>query len=136
MEHRPLEEHLSADAGAGSIVNIGSIQAMVGPDFWLYEEVDWGCPPDYFFHKGGMLNFTRYVAARYGPSGVRCNTISPGGYFNEQDEGFLWRYESRTFLGHMAGDEALKGAVVFLASDASAYVTGANLVVDAGYTAK
>ena len=125
-----------AQSGSGSIVNIGSIQGMVGADFWLYEEVPWGAAPDYFFHKGGMLNFTRYVAAYYGPRGVRCNVISPGGFFNDHDHGFLWRYNSRTFLGHMAGDTALKGAVVFLASDASGYVTGANLVVDGGYTAK
>jgi NAD(P)-dependent dehydrogenase (short-subunit alcohol dehydrogenase family) len=125
-----------AEAGRGSIVMIGSIQGMVGPDFWLYEEVKWGAPPDYFFHKGGLLNFARYVAAYYGPKGVRCNVISPGGFYNKHAEGFLWRYNSRTFLGRMAGEDALKGAVVFLAGDASGYVTAANLAVDGGYTAK
>ena len=126
-----------AEAGRGSIVNIGSIQGMIGPDDWLYEEVSWsGFIPDYFFHKGGMLNLTRYMAAVLGPKGVRVNTLSPGGFFNNQDEGFLSRYERRTFLDRMADGTDLKGAVVFLVSDASAYVTGANLVVDGGYTAK
>lgn len=125
-----------AQAGAGSIVNVGSIQGMVGPDFSLYEGLGWGCPPDYYFHKGGMVQLTRYVASRLGPAGVRCNTISPGGFFNNQDERFLDRYNQRTFLGRMADETDLQGAVVFLASDASAYITGANLPVDGGYTAK
>jgi NAD(P)-dependent dehydrogenase (short-subunit alcohol dehydrogenase family) len=126
-----------AEAGQGSIVNIGSIQGMIGPDDWLYEDVPWtGFVPDYFFHKAGMINFSRYMAAHLGPKGVRVNTLSPGGFFNNQGEGFVWRYERRTFLGRMANEADLKGAVVFLASDASAYVTGANLVVDGGYTAK
>lgn len=126
-----------AEAGRGSIINVSSIQGMIGPDEWLYEEVPWdGFVPDYFFHKGGMINFTRYVAAFLGAKGVRVNTVSPGGFFNDQDQGFVWRYERRTFLGRMANETDLKGAVVFLASDASAYVTGANLVIDGGYTAK
>ena len=126
-----------AEAKWGSIINISSIQGIIGPDEWLYEEVPWdGFIPDYFFHKGGMINFTRYMAAFLGPKGVRVNTISPGGFFSHQDQGFVWRYERRTFLGRMANDTDLKGAVVFLASDASVYVTGANLVVDGGYTAK
>jgi NAD(P)-dependent dehydrogenase (short-subunit alcohol dehydrogenase family) len=132
---RYFGEHM-ASRGQGSIVNIGSIQGMVGPDFTLYEGLGWGTPPDYFFHKAGMVNFTRYVASRLGPRGVRCNCISPGGFYNGQDPRFLERYNARTFLGRMAGESDLKGAVVFLASDASAYVTGANLAVDGGYTAK
>ena len=126
-----------AKAGRGSIVNIGSIQGMIGPDAWLYEAVPWsGFVPDYFFHKGGMINFTHYMASYLGPKGVRVNIISPGGFFNNQDPEFLWRYERRTFLNRMADETDLKGAVVFLASAASAYMTGANLVVDGGYTAK
>lgn len=128
-------EHM-AGRSRGSIVNIGSIQGLVGPDYSLYEGLGWGSPPDYFFHKGGMVNLTRYAASRLGPRGVRVNTLTPGGFFNNQDERFIQRYNARTFLGRMAGNEDMKGAIVFLASDASAYVTGADLVVDGGYTAK
>jgi NAD(P)-dependent dehydrogenase (short-subunit alcohol dehydrogenase family) len=131
---RVFGEHM-AERGGGSIIHIGSIQGMIGPDYTLYEGLGWGSPPDYFFHKGGMINFTRYVASRLGPKGVRCNTISPGGFFNDQDPRFVERYCKRTLLGRMANDHDLKGAIVFLASDASAYITGINLPVDAGYTA-
>lgn len=132
---RTFGEHM-APRGRGSIINIGSIQGMVGPDITLYEGLDWGTPPDYFFHKGGLINLTRYAAARLGPRGVRVNTVSPGGYFNNQDPRFLERYHARTFLGRMANDQDLKGVIVFLASDASLYITGANIAVDGGYTAK
>jgi NAD(P)-dependent dehydrogenase (short-subunit alcohol dehydrogenase family) len=125
-----------AEQGGGSIINVGSIQGMVGPDFTLYEGLGWGSPADYFFHKGGMLQLTRFAAAKLGPRGVRVNTISPGGFYNEQDEKFVKRYNARTFLGRMANQHDLKGAIVFLASDASAYITGANLPIDGGYTAK
>jgi len=125
-----------AEAGRGSIINIGSIYGVVGPDFWLYEEVGWPQPPDYWFNKGGMQNFTRFAAAHYGPRGVRCNVVNPGGYFNNHDERFLKRYVQRVFLGRMANDTDLKGIIVFLASDASAYVTGAVVAVDGGLTAK
>jgi NAD(P)-dependent dehydrogenase (short-subunit alcohol dehydrogenase family) len=120
----------------GSVINIGSIQGVVGPDFTLYEGLNWGAPPDYFFHKGGLLQLTRYAASVLGPRGVRVNAITPGGFFNNQDESFVMRYNSRTFLGRMANETDIKGAIVYLASDASAYVTGANLVVDGGYTCK
>ncbi len=132
---RAFGEHM-AGRGGGSIINIGSIQGMVGPDYTLYEGLGWGSPPDYFFHKGGMLNLTRYAASRLGPRGVRVNTVSPGGFFNHQDPRFLERYNARTFLGRMPNEQDLKGVIVFLASDASAYVTGANIAVDGGYTAK
>lgn len=125
-----------AARGRGSIINVGSIQGVVGPDFTLYEGLNWGTPPDYFFHKGGLVMLTRYAAAKLGPRGVRVNCVSPGGFFNRQDPVFVERYCARTFLGRMAGDTDLAGVMVFLASDASAYITGANLAVDGGYTAK
>lgn len=132
---RAFGEHM-AEHGGGSIINVGSIQGEVGPDFTLYEGLDWGIPPDYFFHKGGMMQLTRYAASRLGPRGVRVNCIVPGGFFNNQDPRFVERYRARTFLGRMANETDVKGAVVFLASDAAAYVTGAMLAVDGGYTAK
>lgn len=131
---RSFGEHM-AECGGGSIINIGSIQGSVGPDFSLYQDLGWETPPDYFFHKGGMLNFTRFAASKLGPRGVRVNVISPGGFLADQDPRFVDRYAAKTMLGRMANATDLQGAVVFLASDASAYVTGANLFVDGGYTA-
>jgi NAD(P)-dependent dehydrogenase (short-subunit alcohol dehydrogenase family) len=132
---RDFGESMAAQ-GRGSIINISSIQGMVGPDFTLYEGLNWGTPPDYFFHKGGMMQLTKYAASVLGPRGVRVNAITPGGFFNHQDDIFVKRYNARTFLGRMANETDLKGAIVFLASDASVYVTGANLAVDGGYTCK
>jgi NAD(P)-dependent dehydrogenase (short-subunit alcohol dehydrogenase family) len=136
LMHRVFGASMAA-AGRGSIVNIGSIHGMIGPSYELYEGTTMGdLPPDYFFHKGGMLNLTRFYAALYGPSSVRVNCISPGGFFNHQPEDFVKRYCEHTMLNRMADDSDLGGAVVFLLSDASRYITGANLPVDGGYTAK
>jgi NAD(P)-dependent dehydrogenase (short-subunit alcohol dehydrogenase family) len=121
----------------GSIINIGSIHGMIGPDATLYTDTGLsGWYPDYFFHKGGMINFTRFIASYYGPHNIRCNCVSAGGFLYNQPEKFLDRYCDRTFLGRMANDSDLQGVIVFLASDASQYVTGANIAVDGGYTAK
>ena len=132
---RAFGEHM-AGRGGGSIINVGSIQGHVGPDFTLYEGLGWGIPPDYFFHKGGLMQLTRYAASRLGPQGVRVNAVIPGGFFNHQDPAFLARYHARTFLGRMANETDLKGVIVFLASEASAYVTGTGVAVDGGYMAK
>lgn len=127
-----------AERKGGAIVNTGSIFGLVGPEPWVYEGTDMsGWAPDYFFHKGGMTNFTRFTASYYGRFNVRCNCICPGGYFTEaMPASFVERYSVRTMLGRLAGDTDLMGAVVFLASDASAYVTGAIIPVDAGLSAK
>jgi NAD(P)-dependent dehydrogenase (short-subunit alcohol dehydrogenase family) len=132
---RAFGEHMVA-RGQGSIINVGSTMGTIGPDYTLYEGLNWGMPPDYFFHKGGLLQLTRFAASKFGPSGVRVNAISPGGFFNSQDPRFVERYNARTFLGRMANQSDLKGVIVFLASDASAYITGANIAVDGGYTCK
>ncbi len=124
-----------ARQGSGSIVNIGSIQGMVGPDYSLYEGLNMHAIPDYFFHKAGMVNLTRFFAAHYGPQGVRVNCLSPGGFLSGQHPTFVERYAKATFLRRMADDHDLGGPVVFLLGDAARYVTGVNLPVDGGYTA-
>ena len=121
---------------SGSIVNIGSIQGLVGPTLELYQETGVAAgAPDYFFHKAGMINLTRYYAAHFGPSGVRVNCLSPGGFLSGQPEEFVRKYSAQTFLQRMADDQDLGGAVVFLLSDASSYVTGTNIPIDGGYSA-
>lgn len=132
---RAFGEHM-ATRGHGSIINVASMQGVIGPDYTLYEGLDWGVAPDYFFHKGGMVQMTRFAASKLGARGVRVNAILPGGFFNNQDAAFVARYNARTFLGRMANETDLKGVVVLLASDASAYITGAAIPVDGGYTAK
>lgn len=136
LMHRYFGETMAAQK-SGSIVNIGSIQGMVGPARNLYENTGLGLgAPDYFFHKGGMINLTRYYASLLGPNNVRVNCLSPGGFFNNQPEEFVKRYSEQTFLGRMGNETDLGGAVVFLLSDASEYITGVNLPVDGGYTAR
>lgn len=120
--------------GRGSIINIASIYGVVSNDPSLYAGTEMRQPPSYNFVKAGMINFTRYLACYYGAGGIRANSISPGGYFNNQPEAFVQRYSERAPLKRMMGHDDLQGAVVFLASDASAYVTGANLMVDGGWT--
>lgn len=135
---RAFGDHM-AKMGSGSIINIGSYMGDLGCNDTLYE----GCPemssngaPDYYFHKGGMHNLTRFTASYYGPSGVRCNCLSLGGLFNNQKESFLEQYKKATFLRRMANGTDIKGILVYLASDASLYTTGAVIPVDGGYSAK
>ncbi len=134
---RAFGEEMSKQNG-GSIINIGSIYGMVGYDPGIYEGTDMKMGgPAYCFEKGGMINFTRLIGSYYGKNNVRCNCISPGGFGTPSlNEVFHDRYRKKTFLGRMANETDLKGIIVFLASDASLYVTGANIPVDGGYTAK
>ena len=128
-------EQMKAQGMGGSIVNISSIYGMVGPNFGIYHGTEMVNPPDYAFAKGGIVNFTRYLATCYAPHGIRVNCLSPGGYYGNQPEIFVRNYEVHTPLGRMARWNDLKGAAVFLASDASQYITGQNLAVDGGWTA-
>lgn len=123
-----------AASGHGSVINIGSTYGMVGPDIRLYENTTMGNPAAYGASKGGLLQLTRWLATVLAPY-VRVNAITPGGVWRDQPEVFHTRYVARTPLRRMATEEDLKGAVAYLASDLSAYVTGHNLVVDGGWTA-
>jgi len=127
------------EKGTGSIINIGSMMGVTGLEHHNYDgtEMNSGWSPEYFLHKGGMVNYTRFCGSYFGRSGVRCNCVNPGGLKSpEQPEQFVKNYSDRTQLGRLANDSDLKGAIVFLASEASAYVTGAIIPVDGGYTAK
>jgi NAD(P)-dependent dehydrogenase (short-subunit alcohol dehydrogenase family) len=134
LSTRAFGEHM-ADRGTGSVINIGSIYGVVGPDFTIYGSTGMTTPAFYAYDKGGMVSLTRYFATYYGSRGVRVNCISAGGLETDQPAEFIAAYCARTPLGRMAGPEDIKGAVVFLAADASAYVTGVNLMVDGGWTA-
>lgn len=118
----------------GSIINISSIYGVVANDPTLYEGTTMRQPPDYTFVKAGMINFTRYLANYYGKFGIRANCISPGGFFNHQPQPFVDAYVKRVPIGRMLDNLDIQGAAVFLASDASAYVTGTNLMLDGGWT--
>jgi len=125
-------EALSA-SGHGSVINIASIYGMAGPDMSLYENTGLGNPAAYAASKGGLLQLTRWLATVLAPS-VRVNAVTAGGVWRNQAETFTERYAARTPLKRMATEEDLKGAVGYLASDLSSYVTGHNLVVDGGWT--
>ena len=125
-------------AGAGTIVNICSMYGLVGPDQRLYERPGHATPykPAYYsVTKAGILGLTKYLATYLAGTKIRVNALTPGGVFNGHDEAFLQRYAVRSVLGRMAQPDEMNGALLYLASDASAYMTGANLVVDGGWTA-
>ena len=128
-----------ADAGHGSIINIGSLYAGVSPDERFYDHIPGDPPflkpPAYGASKAAVVNLTRYLATLWAPRGVRVNALSPGGVLGGQDEEFKRKFCSRVPLGRMAIAEDLHGPLLFLASKASAYVTGTELVVDGGFTA-
>ena len=125
----------------GVIINICSTYGLAGPDQRIYEKE--GQDPNnrqykpvyYSVTKAGVLGLTRYLATYYAGTGIRANALTPGGVFNNNDDEFVTRYSYRAVLGRMAHQDEMNGAILFLASDASTYMTGANLVVDGGWTA-
>jgi NAD(P)-dependent dehydrogenase (short-subunit alcohol dehydrogenase family) len=129
-----------ARAGRGSIVNISSIYGMVSPDQRIYEYrrargQQFFKPVAYSASKSALLNMTRYLATYWARSGVRVNTMTLAGVFADQDQGFLEGYTQKVPLGRMATEDEYDGALVFLLSEASRYMTGSNLVIDGGWTA-
>jgi len=128
-----------ARQGRGAIINVSSIYGMVSPDQGLYQyrrdrgEVFFK-PVAYSASKSALFNLTRYLAVYWGPRNVRVNTATFAGMFNNQDKEFLNRYTSKVPLGRMADEKDYNGAIIFLLSDASAYMTGSNLILDGGFT--
>jgi NAD(P)-dependent dehydrogenase (short-subunit alcohol dehydrogenase family) len=123
----------------GSIINIGSMKGSVGVEMGNYYGTDMSPAdsPIYFYEKGGMHNFTRWAASMLGPYNVRVNCLAPGGFkVPENPDRFIKNYSDRTQLGRMANATDMKGPIIFLASDSSAYLTGTVIPVDGGYTSK
>ncbi len=131
--------HFTAER-RGNIINVASHYGVIGPDpriyaGSMYEGQPINTPAVYAASKGGLVNFTRYLATTLADRGIRANCISPGGVFSGENETFVGQYSARVPLGRMGRREELRGALLFLASDASSYVTGQNLIVDGGWTA-
>lgn len=128
-----------AEAGCGAIINIGSLYASTAPDPFFYEHMEMDPPflkpPAYGVSKAGLVALTRYFARLWGPRGVRVNALSPGGVAGGQDEEFVRKFCARVPLRRMAEPADLVGPLLFLATDASRYLTGHELKVDGGFTA-
>ncbi|OGR43225.1 MAG: hypothetical protein A2X28_01980 [Elusimicrobia bacterium GWA2_56_46] len=118
----------------GNLINFGSIYGVMGPDFTVYEGTTLDNPPAYAAIKGGIINFSRYLASYFGPRGVRVNNICPGGVFDKQNQKFVANYSKKVPMKRMARPDEIASAVLFLASDMSSYVTGQTLMVDGGWS--
>ena len=126
-------EHMKKNKN-GCIINFGSIYGIIGPDFSIYKNTNWTMPAAYSAIKGGIVNFTRYLATLYAKHGIRVNAICPGGIYDKQPESFVKNYSKKTPMGRMGKPEEIAGPVLFLASDAASYITGHVLMVDGGWT--
>ncbi len=131
---RTAAEQMKKQRG-GVLINLASIYGVTAPDFSVYNGTEMTMPAAYAAIKGGVIALTRYIATYYGMHNVRANSISPGGIYNGQRGPFVERYSQKTPLGRMGKPHEVVGAAIYLASDASSYVTGENLMVDGGWTA-
>jgi NAD(P)-dependent dehydrogenase (short-subunit alcohol dehydrogenase family) len=120
---------------SGNIVNIASIYGVVGNDFSVYEGTSMTSAAAYSAIKGGIINFTRFLASYYGKKGIRVNTVSPGGIFDNQNPIFVSNYNKKVPMGRMGNPDDIAPAVTFLLSEKAKYITGHNLIVDGGWCA-
>lgn len=120
--------------GNGSIINMASVYGMVGPDFGVYKGTNMTMPAAYSAIKGGLINFTRYLASYLGQHNIRVNAVSPGGIFDSQNPVFVQNYNERVPMRRMGTAEDISPLVVFLLSDEAKYITGQNIAVDGGWT--
>ncbi|MDG5490141.1 oxidoreductase [Psychroserpens sp. SPM9] len=127
-------EHMK-EQRSGSIVNITSIYGVVGNDFTVYEGTGGTSPAAYAAIKGGIINFTRYLASYFGSYNIRTNCVSPGGIFDHQHEAFVKNYEKKVPMKRLGTPEDIAPSVAFLLSEDAQYITGQNLIVDGGWTA-
>ena len=119
-------------SGNGSIINISSIYGVYSPDWKIYKETNLGNSSAYASAKAGLIQLTKWLSSTLAPN-IRVNSISPGGIFRDQPKKFVKAYNNRTSLGRMATEEDLMGIIAYLASDASSYVTGQNIIIDGGW---